>query len=727
MQPSMKPNADMMQQHLEHLFDGFLDGCHDGLIEIAWTDAADKKLRHARLFGTDQIDEAVACAAEQNARQGQNIYVGAALRKKDTTDDSRASDSDILALTAYYVDIDDGIAAEAAKEKYKNCPPTCIVVTGRHPRKRLQLWWRLHEPDRDLSRARAQNAALAATFDGDRTVVNPSRVMRLAGSVAWPIKQDRVAELTELHFPKDHPKSYPDGQVQKAFPPTVPDVPPPPALNIGTLDGVSVDDALQAIQEGRDWHNNTLRLVAHWVARGWTNAEIKATAEGLTLNGYTVGQTERDMTRMIAGARMKWAIPNPVHNLDEAETTPLCPPFVTDLNVAMLPKRQWVLGRSLIIGYLSLLVSPPGIGKTTLVLAQAVSVCTGKNLTGKEVFQMGKVWVHNNEDDGDELKRRLAAVLQHFKLSIGDIRDKLVLSSGAERPLVIAKGGRDGTVVRQPDVDACIEFIKKNGITVFVADPFAETHSVEENSNEQMKEVAMMYRDIARGASCAVLLVHHTSKPQQASSDGHAGNMNTARGASSLLGVARVVQTFYGMSARDAEKFGIKEEDRHRYIRLDDAKANLSLIDANAHWYERVSVTIANGDEVGILQSVDFTAKESEIAKADVELQKTIIACLLAQVDGNEITLNAAARLLAWGNDKRFHKYRREDARGQQRVSKTLRDTIFRACRGNITIRDSANERGFSLGLSDRKNTLTRFSLPLNPLSQPEFMEECDE
>lgn len=265
---------------------------------------------------------------------------------------------------------------------------------------------------------------------------------------------------------------------------------------------------------------------------------------------------------------------------------------------------------------------------------------------------------------------------------------------------MIAKVGHDGAVVRQPDVDACIEFIKKNNITVFVADPFAETHSVEENSNEQMKEVAMMYRDIARRAGCAVLIVHHTSKPQQASSDGHAGNMNTARGASSLLGVARVVQTFYGMSVRDAEKFGIKEEDRHRYIRLDDAKANLSLIDANAHWYERISVTIANGDEVGILQIVDFSSREAEAATEERDFQKTVIACLLAQVDGKEITLNAAAKMLAWGNDKRFHRYRQSDANGTQRVSKGLRNVIIRACQAKITITDAKNVNGFSLSIS---------------------------
>ncbi len=31
------PNAAAMRAHLEHLFGGYLDGYHDGLIELAWT------------------------------------------------------------------------------------------------------------------------------------------------------------------------------------------------------------------------------------------------------------------------------------------------------------------------------------------------------------------------------------------------------------------------------------------------------------------------------------------------------------------------------------------------------------------------------------------------------------------------------------------------------------------------------------------------------------------
>ena len=112
-------------------------------------------------------------------------------------------------------------------------------------------------------------------------------------------------------------------------------------------------------------------------------------------------------------------------------------------------------------------------------------------------------------------------------------------------------------MIRLPDVDACIQHIKAHDIGVFIVDPFVETHEVSENSNEQIKAVAVMFRDIARKGECAVMLVHHTAKPPQGTSDGHAGNMNTARGASALVGVARIVQTLFSMSAKDAERYGV--------------------------------------------------------------------------------------------------------------------------------------------------------------------------
>lgn len=730
MQPSKEPCPDLMRQHLEHLFDGNLDGCHDGLIEIAHTDTADGKLKHARLFGTDEIDAAIEFAQSQNRVSGQNIYVGAALRKATTPRDRRASDADILALPAFYTDLDDNDAAHKAKERYNGCPPTCVVITGKIPHTRAQLWWRLEDPERDLERARSQNTALAMAFGGDTSVVNASRVMRLAGSIAWPQKEGRVQENTELKLFSER-KPYFEGQITKAFPYAVAPQPAPQSLqsswglNIGSTDARSVEAAMETIRAGHNWHNNLLRLIANWISRGWSDAEILAAGDSFTLKGYTAAQTRREVNQMILGARAKWAIPNPDNKIDEFSETPLCPQFVGDLNISMLPRRKWVLGRVLLRGYLTLLVSPPGVGKTTLVLAFAIAICIGKDLTGHDVYEPGRVWLHNNEDDTDELKRRLAAVLQHFDIPLEDIKDRLVMSSGADRPLVVARTDRHGNVVRQPDVAACIEFIKKNDIKVFIVDPFVETHGVEENSNEQIKEVAMLYREIARQGNCSVLLVHHTSKPQQASSDGYAGNMNTARGASSLLGVARVVQTLYAMSPRDSEQFGIPEEERYRYVRLDDAKANLSLISATMKWFERMGITIANGDEVGILNPISLKAVTSK--NKDQSFLRSVMAALLRHNTDKVLTLNAAARSVAWSSEEVFHKYRETDSRGYQKATRPLRDAVMDACRAKITVTTPQGVEGFTVDTTRTPISLKRICNAVDPLSQPEFTEDEDE
>ena len=209
-QPMFEPDAAQMRRHVGHLFEGWLDGCHEGRIELAWTDARDGRLRHALSFGTDELDELVERAVQENRVQGQNVYIGQALRQPGSAPFERGKDEDFFALTAYYVDIDDDVTATASiNYRNRGCPPTGVVVTGRHPHVRAQMLWRLESPVRDAAACREQNIALAHALDGDLSVVNPSRVLRLGGSIAWPTKGGRVIERTEfLDFDDGRPKTY---------------------------------------------------------------------------------------------------------------------------------------------------------------------------------------------------------------------------------------------------------------------------------------------------------------------------------------------------------------------------------------------------------------------------------------------------------------------------------------------------------------------------------------
>ena len=223
--PLFQPDTTAMMQHVEHLFGGYLDGCHDGLIELSWTDtspdpAGRYRLANAKLFGTDKLDELVDEAARLNAQPMCNVYIGAALRHPDTPPFGRGQDRDAWALTCAYVDLDDAEAATNAKNVYGLDKPTLVVVTGREPHTRAQMWWRLEEPLTETAHWPALLRGFAAKLGGDSTVTNPSRVMRLAGTVAWPVKPGRTVELTSIATLKEPGRrEYSVEHIAQVFPP----------------------------------------------------------------------------------------------------------------------------------------------------------------------------------------------------------------------------------------------------------------------------------------------------------------------------------------------------------------------------------------------------------------------------------------------------------------------------------------------------------------------------
>jgi hypothetical protein len=191
----MEPDAAMIRRHVGHLFEGWLDGCHDGRIELAWTDGRDGRLKYASIFGTDQLDQLVERAVAENRKEGQNVYIGQALRKPNIAPFGRCKDDEFYALTAFYTDIDDDIVL-AACAKYRNlgCLATAMVITGRHPHLRAQMLWRLNAPLREADACRRQNLAIAQALGGDTSVVNPTpwRIDRLAAQGRSHRRADRA-------------------------------------------------------------------------------------------------------------------------------------------------------------------------------------------------------------------------------------------------------------------------------------------------------------------------------------------------------------------------------------------------------------------------------------------------------------------------------------------------------------------------------------------------------
>jgi AAA domain/Bifunctional DNA primase/polymerase, N-terminal len=305
--------------------------------------------------------------------------------------------------------------------------------------------------------------------------------------------------------------------------------------------------------------------------------------------------------------------------------------FELDFNVDKIPLREWLFGDLALAKKVTVLVAPGGAGKSTFSLMMAISKATGRNILDIEPIERGAVWVYNNEDDKEEMKRRAGAIMQHYGIPVSELFNEDVkgkaqrcffyMNSGEEDRFRIASK-KEGQITPL-DMKWAIQQIQENSIKLMIVDPLVSTHPCNENDNGEMEAIADMYRTIAQATGCAVILIHHTKKPQDASSDGHEGNMDTLRGASALSGVARIIATFFGMSAKRAKEYGIAEDMRWKYVGLMMAKANMSKATSDVRWFEkvdeRIGVTNENmdGEEVGVLRPAKLQKLERKIGSPE--------------------------------------------------------------------------------------------------------------
>lgn len=263
-----------------------------------------------------------------------------------------------------------------------------------------------------------------------------------------------------------------------------------------------------------------------------------------------------------------------------------------------IKKRDWVMSERYLGGFITVTIAPGGVGKSNFTMLDAISIATGKELTGYKVNKRGGVWVYNTEDPVDELQRRFLAISLHHNIRLSELNN-VHFTSGREMPLVMAKRNKDGVAINQLAIDTAVNYIKEHDIKLFIVDPFVRSHEVNENDNMEIDKVVQCFNRIADRTGCAIGLVHHTSK-----GIAKPGEMDKARGASALVSACRIAHTVSPMTAKEANEFGIKEDGRFWYMRLDNAKANLSAPTNKTKWYKKISVDILNGDSVGTLELV---------------------------------------------------------------------------------------------------------------------------
>ena len=280
-----------------------------------------------------------------------------------------------------------------------------------------------------------------------------------------------------------------------------------------------------------------------------------------------------------------------------------------DLDMNIDP-REWIYGASLLRGMLSILGGVGGVGKTSYVIKVMLSIALGRPLLAFDrdepehtIYEpLGRVWYYSLEDPMDELVRRVKAEILDCDINPRTIWDKVFLQSGRNVPLVVAKMV-NGEIIRV-NVKPIVRHLIQNNIVVASVDPFANSFegADAENASDFMKVVLDQWRIIAHEANCAIWLVHHFKK------GGVAGDADAFRGSSVIQNAARVMETLTPMTIDQAKELGVPDNERRNYVRLENAKVNLSPAPAEGQWFKFVGVPLGNrtekypqGDIIGVL------------------------------------------------------------------------------------------------------------------------------
>lgn len=403
--PMIEPNADAIKSHLSALFGLAQSEYPGGLIELRY--GSPEALDNWAYFNLQKggIEEAAKFASGRN-REGQNVYVGVNPRRPNTNTKRAASAPDIEIAFFHFADIDKAESVNGLVERYGALPPTMNVTTGTVPNKRPHLYWQLEEPVRNMGEWTKRQRGIAQALGGD-SVIDPPRIMRLAGTVNYPtqkkLSKGYKVELTSLktEFANERSPVTPE-QVGMVYPERVEaQIEPLQGQATSTLaamaphTGLRVSQALENCRNDVNWHENCRWLISHWAGIGWSTAEILAVADHITQPGYTVEQTRREMGKSLATSRAKFGNPEP-------EDAVLADPdnagldvfdFLSLNQIEDLPPPTWLIDDLVPEHGLTIVYGDPGAGKSFITLDMALRTAYGMDWHGIPTKQTGVLYI----------------------------------------------------------------------------------------------------------------------------------------------------------------------------------------------------------------------------------------------------------------------------------------------------------------------------------------------
>lgn len=282
-----------------------------------------------------------------------------------------------------------------------------------------------------------------------------------------------------------------------------------------------------------------------------------------------------------------------------------------------------------VIGHVSVLVAPGSFGKSAVAVAMALSLAAKPVLGSKVYGSPRKVLFLSQDDDSDEMWRRVVAAETHHDAAFGDRLAMLGMDDLAK----LHPGGlhlnRDEGSKKRIDADGFARLdglIQRHKPGVVVLDPLLGFCPAGVNDNGCMTAVMGKLQEMASRLKVAMLVLHHERKGARDDTDAEA-----AMGAASIINKARVGLRLVRMTPVECQTYGVLPWDAWRHISINDAKVNLAPAGAR-RWFTLVGVPINNGTpdypEGDTVQTVEPWAPVATGHEFDLSTLRAVVTCI---------------------------------------------------------------------------------------------------
>lgn len=279
--------------------------------------------------------------------------------------------------------------------------------------------------------------------------------------------------------------------------------------------------------------------------------------------------------------------------------------------------REWILNHHLIRKFVSLTVSPGGLGKSSMTLVEGLSMAANRPLfDAMRIHEKRKMRVvmWNGEDPQDENMRRLYAAMKHYGVKYEEIEDTMIVESGREKQIKFAAMLRGEVEIQEEFFVELEDELIENHTDVFTVDPFIQTHGVSENDNGAIDLIIKRLGRLADRVNCAVEIVHHVRKPS--SGNKAEPSIDDARGASALKDGIRSGRFLAKMPTELIAPSGLTKDEAEVTFAVTGGKGNMAPVTGKSQWFRMISVPLNNTDEYGRTDDVgvcvSFAMPETE-------------------------------------------------------------------------------------------------------------------